>query len=257
MKLPLDVEFDIRENYEYGDLNELSKRIKRRKHTISEWARRHGLKRIIKTIPIKNRDNIYRKGDISSLLNGSLQSFYWLGQLASDGYISKNGHLMFSQSEKDKHIVYEFADFVKSNVYIFTGSDGFAKRKSLTYRVNIQDHILGKKIREMWNLKDGQRKTYSSISLDFISTKEEALAFFAGFHDGDGSYYKKGNGKIEIHSSWLKTLNLLCEKCEFLSRAKINKRGYTNLYIKVSDMNDISNFLIEKNIFHNKRKYKN
>jgi len=98
----------ILDMYEYGDFDELSELVGRSKHAISEWARKRGIKRQI---------NTNRNGDISILLNGSPQSFYWLGLLASDGYVSKDGHLMFSQGEKDKAIVESFASYVEK----FTG----------------------------------------------------------------------------------------------------------------------------------------
>jgi DNA-binding transcriptional regulator WhiA len=232
--------------YEYGDFDELSKLVGRSKHTISEWVRKRGLRREV---------NDKRNGNISILLNKSLQSFYWLGLLASDGYISKDGHLMFSQGEKDKDIVYSLAEYLNSKVYIFDVESGYNLTKRVIYRVNIKDYNIGKSIRNMWGLSDTDQKTYSSISPNFIKTKEQAMAFLIGFFDGDGHLDKRGYGKIEVHSNWLQFLNSLCELVELDYEGKINKRGFAWIYINKSFMIILKKFIDDNNLTYNRRKW--
>lgn len=232
--------------YEYGDFDELAKLVNKSKHTISEWARRRGLKRQI---------NSKRNGDLSILLNESLQSFYWLGLLASDGYISKDGHLMFSQGEKDKDIGYALAEYLNSNVYIFEVESGYNLTKRVVYRVNVKDYDVGRTIRTMWGLTDTDQKTYSSISSDFIKTKEQAMAFLIGFFDGDGHITKKYDGRIEVHSNWLQFLNTLCRLVELNYEGKINARGYARIIIKGSYIKTLKQFILDNNLVHNKRKW--
>lgn len=232
--------------YEYGDFNELSRLVGRSKHAISEWVRKRGLKRQV---------NDKRKGDISVLLDGSLQSFYWLGLLASDGYISKDGHLMFSQGEKDKEIVYILAKYLNSKVYTFEVETGYNLSKRFVYRVNVKDYEVGKSIRNMWGLTDTDQKTYSSISPDFIKSKEQAMAFLIGFFDGDGYRSKDGRGKIEIHSNWLQFLNNLCKLVELNYEGRINKRGFAWVYINKTFMFQLKQFIDLNNLPHNRRKW--
>ena len=236
----------ILDMYEYGDFDELSSLVGRNKHAISEWARKRGIKR---------QTNDKRKGDISILLNDSLQSFYWLGLLASDGYVSKDGHLMFSQGEKDKEIVESFASYVKSSVYEFKVESGYNTQPRKIFRVNVKDTDVGTEIRRMWGMTDTDQKTYSSISPDFLKSEQQSMAFLIGFFDGDGYLTPTNVGKIEVHSNWLKFLNKICNLVGLDYEGKINKRGYARIFIKKSFMIRLKEFITVNNLTHNHRKW--
>lgn len=236
----------ILDMYEYGDFDELSSLVGRSKHAISEWARKRGIKR---------QTNDKRKGDISILLNDSLQSFYWLGLLASDGYVSKDGHLMFSQGEKDKEIVESFASYVKSSVYEFKVESGYNTQPRKIFRVNVKDTDVGTEIRRMWGMTDTDQKTYSSISPDFLKSEQQSMAFLIGFFDGDGYLTPNNVGKIEVHSNWLKFLNKICNLVGLDYEGKINKRGYARIFIKKSFMIRLKEFITVNNLTHNHRKW--
>lgn len=244
----------IIKNYEYGDLDELSKKTGKSKHTISEWARRHNLKRKI---------DITRNGSLSNLISGTLESFYWLGFIAADGYIYKNGHLMVSQSEKDKETIYKLSKYLETSVYIFVAKSSYKENPGKTYRVNISDKIIGNKIREMFNVSDTLSKTYTGISLDFIKTKDQAYSFFCGFIDGDGSLTKSKSYKIECHSSWYKTFECLLKKLlinekDFNLRnieRKDKKVTYVNLSVKKAFSEELRKFAKENNIPCSSRKF--
>lgn len=236
----------ILDMYEYGDFDELSSLVGRSKHAISEWARKRGIKR---------QTNDKRKGDISILLNHSLQSFYWLGLLASDGYVSKDGHLMFSQGEKDKEIVESFASYVKSSVYEFKVESGYNTQPRKIFRVNVKDTDVGTEIRRMWGMTDTDQKTYSSISPDFLKSEQQSMAFLIGFFDGDGYLTPNNVGKIEVHSNWLKFLNKICNLVGLDYEGKINKRGYARIFIKKSFMIRLKEFITVNNLTHNHRKW--
>jgi hypothetical protein len=236
----------ILDMYEYGDFDELSELVGRSKHAISEWARKRGIKRQI---------NTNRNGDISILLNGSPQSFYWLGLLASDGYVSKDGHLMFSQGEKDKAIVESFASYVNSSVYEFEVESGYNLQPRKIYRVNVKDVNVGREIRNLWGLDDEDQKTYSSISSEFLKSKEQAMAFLIGFFDGDGYLGSNNVGSIEVHSNWLQFLNEICKLVGLDYEGKINNRGYARIVIKKSFMIQLKDFIMNNNLIHNQRKW--
>jgi hypothetical protein len=236
----------ILDMYEYGDFDELSSLVGRSKHAISEWARKRGIKR---------QTNDKRKGDISILLNDSLQSFYWLGLLASDGYVSKDGHLMFSQGEKDRDIVESFASYVKSSVYEFKVESGYNTLPRKIFRVNVKDTDVGTEIRRMWGMTDTDQKTYSSISSDFLKSEQQSMAFLIGFFDGDGYLGPNNVGKIEVHSNWLKFLNKICNLVGLDYEGKINKRGYARIFIKKSFMIRLKEFITVNNLTHNYRKW--
>jgi transposase len=190
-------------HYEYGDLDWLSKELNKNKHAIQEWARKRGLKRKI---------DISRNGDMSSLISGTLESFYWLGFIAADGYIYTNGHLMVSQSEKDKDNVVRFAEYLKTKLYLMPSKTSGYKSNSDHYRVNICDKVIGCKIRKMFNVQSHSPKTYTGISLDFIKTEDQAAAFLCGFIDGDGSLNNSKSYHIQCHKSWFETFKVLVNK---------------------------------------------
>jgi len=237
----------LKEHYEYGDLDQLSARMNKNKHAIQELARRRGLERKV---------NYQRQGDLSKLLDGTLESFYWLGYLAADGYIHESGHLMFSQGELDKASVYQFAEYVKSTVYEYNEVGGYNDKTRLVYRVAVLDDVIGKQIRDMWGLQPGDKKTYKAITYSFLETKEQCQAFLVGFFDGDGSLKKTGHaGKIEVYSTWLDILTYLMQKCEFACVPKINKRGYADVYINKIYMPTLYQFCKDNQIKPNTRKW--
>jgi hypothetical protein len=246
----------IKENYATCDLNWLSSKTGQSVHSLREWARRHKLKRTI---------NLQRNGDMSPLLSETLESFYWLGFIAADGYIYKNGHLMVSQSVKDKETIFKLAKYLKTSVYKYKSKKGgFRKKESTTYRVNISDKIIGIKIREMFNVQKNSPKTYTGISLDFIKSSKQAAAFLCGFIDGDGSLNKKDKiYKVECHQSWFATLSTLMEKCpkvfkDFdlsIKKVKSKKSPYTVLRFRISSSKYIRKFAQKFKLPCSKRKF--
>lgn len=245
----------IKENYSTCDLNWLSSKTGQSVHSLQEWARRHNLKRTI---------NLQRNGDMSPLLSETLESFYWLGFIAADGYIYKNGHLMVSQSVKDKDTIFKLAKYLKTSVYKYKSkSGGFRKKESMTYRVNISDKIIGIKIMEMFNIQTNSPKTYTGICLDFIKNSKQAAAFLCGFIEGDGSLNKSGYYKIECHQSWLATLSILMDKCpkvfkDFnlgIKKAKSKKSPYLILRFRISASKYIRKFAKSFNLPCSERKF--
>lgn len=211
-KLPQEQLDLIRSEYPCGDLDILSQKLGKSKHAISELARKYGIKREI---------DITRNGSLLPLFGKDLVTFYWLGFIAADGYISKNGHLMVSQAEKDKDTIYKFAEFLGSSVYCYESKTNPFIENSTTYRVNVSDKKLGRKIREMFGLLPDQKKTYTSIKIDFIDTEDQAMAFLIGYLDGDGSL----NGKtyrVECYQTWYDTFKELVSKLPKFMHDKIS-----------------------------------
>jgi hypothetical protein len=189
----------IREMYPTGDLDLLAQKLNKKRHAISELARKKGIKRLI---------NSHRNGDLSILLDSSLMSMYYLGFIAADGYITKAGHLMISQSIKDKDSIDKMAKYLKTDVKEIY-RQGFSK--STCYRIAICDQHIGVQIREMFGLKENETKTYDGIKLDFIKTPEQAAAFFIGCLNGDGSRNKQ-TFTIECYETWFEIYKNLLEK---------------------------------------------
>lgn len=195
----------IMREYEYGNFDNLALQIGKSKHAISEWARRHGLKRKI---------NVRRNGDMTPLISNTLISYYWLGFIAADGYISKNGHFMISQSEKDKQQIEKLSKYLNTSIYLLNNkmlSKSSFKNAKNSYRINIYDREIGGIIRQMFGLGPNDQKTYTSISNSFIPKGNKAKAFLIGYLDGDGSMYSC-SCNVECYISWLPFLQGLMKK---------------------------------------------
>lgn len=246
----------IFQNYATCDLKWLSSQTGQSIHAIQEWARKKGLKRKI---------NLNRKGDLSPLLSGDLESFYWLGFIAADGYIYKNGHLMVSQSVKDKDTIFKLAKYLKTSVYKYKPKKtGYRTKDSTTYRVNVCDKNIGIKIRNMFNIQSNSPKTYTGISLSFIKNSKQAAAFLCGFIDGDGSLNKNSlTYKIECHQSWFVTLSKLMQKCPKvfknfdlgIKKVKSKKSPYVVLRFRISSSRMIRKFAKQFNLPCSSRKF--
>lgn len=180
-------------------------------HAINEYVRKRGIKRNVVE---------QRKGNLSKLLDGTMESYYWLGFYAADGYIAKNGHFMLSQAEKDRYSVERLAEFLETSVYDMPESKtGFANSQK-QFRVSVCDKNVGKQIRDMFGIKDGEKKTYTEISLDWMITGDPRnVAFLIGFIDGDGNVHKSGI-RLQCHKSYMQVFISLVEK--------INNEEFTN-----------------------------
>jgi len=236
----------LREHYPKSDMSVLCKLLNKNSHAICELAYTRGLKREIVG---------QRKGDLEPFFDNSLQSFYFHGLMWADGYVHQNGHLMFSQGDKDLDLVNSFAEFTKSEVYRFEVRSGYSIKPRNVNRVSIQDSVLGKKLRSMWGMKDGQKKTYSEIDTSFIQNRDQFLAFIIGLFDGDGHRYKKSLvGKIEAHASMLpllKEIHMILD----CAQPKISERGYAILLIKKSAMKKLEEFILKNSLQVSPRKW--
>lgn len=256
-KLPQDQLDLIKTEYPKGNLDELSKKLNKSKHAIGELARKNGIKREI---------DITRNGSLEPLFDKTLESFYWLGIIAADGYVSNRGHFMLSQSEKDKETIEKLAKYLKTSIYTMPQKCSGYDTTSIHYRVNVSDKILGKKLREMFGLSDSCQKTRTGISLDFIESQDQATAFLIGFIDGDGSLNKKdGRYKIECHKSWYSTFEKLIVKLGktfnnfslVVRYVKSKNDSYVNFSIGATGSNLLRDFVTKNKLPASSRKFSN
>ena len=240
----------LTELYPTEPMESLCRQMNKKPGAIHELARKRGIKRII---------NETRKGTLEPLFNKSIESYYWLGFISADGYVAKNGHFMISQSEKDKQNIEKLAEYLSSNIYVRTGKSGFNENYTC-YRINICDKVLGPKLNDLFGLKDGQKKTYTALSLDFIKTKDQATAFLCGVIDGDGSKQAKSY-RIQCHKSQLSTFtnlsNLLPKEVALQVSLKYRK-DKDDFFCHADTLTKSSNYLREfcqKNNIGSTRKF--
>ena len=140
-----------------------------------------------------------RNGDIGILLNKSNESFYWIGMIAADGTVSRDGTLKLDLRISEKYHIEKLAKFINSKVYEYPKYKNSKPGGTGICRVKIKDIIKGVELRELFKIKGC--KTYEPISLDFIETDSQFLSFLAGYIDGDGSISKQGYISIDGHKN--------------------------------------------------------
>jgi len=143
---------------------------------------------------IKRFTNGKRNGKINKLFNDSNESYYWLGLIITDGYISRDGELKVSLSIKDYDYLNNLALFLETKISKFPpyGKD----KGGGSCRIKIKDINDGVKLREL--LKITGKKSYNPVNIDFVKSKKSLISLLGGYIDGDGSISKKG--KIQIHA---------------------------------------------------------
>jgi hypothetical protein len=204
---------------------------------------------------LKKSNSVYRNTECNKLLDGSIQSLYWIGFIFADGHISQNNRLKITLSIKDLTHLEQFANYVNSKVWITR----FGKYDKCTVSIKDIDNI--KLLKESYDIH--HRKTYnppSSIIFDKL-TNEQKLALIIGFIDGDGSIRKLSrtsspyNITIKNHASWLSIhtqfSNFLKEYFDVESsmNPKLMNSGYSQINISHSDIvYGIKTFIDENSI---------
>ena len=166
------------------------------------------------------------RSSLGCLLDGSLESMYWLGFLIADGHFGRK-RMRVTLAKKDQKHLRKFAN------YIATPNWGSYKN---AITVSCQDVYWVPIIRQRYSLVSN--KTIQPPILPQISD-DQFLCLFAGYLDGDGSIkISRGRRHIafQIHGNWLETLRNWSSRLysileEHGNSPRINKRGYTYFVI--------------------------
>lgn len=147
-----------------------------------------------------------RKGNCSNLLDGSPESFYWLGFLLADGHFSKNTRIKISIGRKDRDHLEKLALFLNTSI-----KDTESKLGDKHYEQCSLSIMHGEVVRHVTDrYKIQPNKTKNPPNLDSM----DDISIFAcsiGFLDGDGSIgFQSGRSdcivRIKCHSSWSSVL---------------------------------------------------
>lgn len=175
------------------------------------------------------------KNQLVKLLDGSLESFYWLGFLFADGSFVKDERISLCISSKDINHLYKYCDFlgvprkrVKTRVVKAFGSE--FQSSGLV----VKDVITFRNLKSKYSIFSNKTKNPPDIST--ISDKDSRMSLWLGFLDGDGSVvYQTGRNdvslKIKCHHSWGDFIEKLAG-----SSGKINKQGYYELVISDNEI---------------------
>lgn len=232
---PDEIEY-LKTHYGRIPLPELIKYLGRTEHTINQYAHKRGIR-----LPqdCNGRTiNTRHKPTLAPLLNGSLQSAYWMGYLMADGYMHHPlNQVVLTTADEDVGHLWQFAQYLNASVKRYIGHNPWGPGQVAHNRVSVADKIYAPKLVELLDWR--KDKTYNPPSIDVLKTTLEIpnvfLAFLIGFIDGDGSINKDSHGiRVENHASWILFHNFLLKNlCDFGSfdldiRAKINTRGYAD-----------------------------
>ncbi len=223
----------------YGKVSHtvLSERLKRKEHTITEYARRQGLKMV--KDENGRTSNTIGNATLRPLLEGGLQGYYWMGYLMADGYMHHGlKQVVLVSAEADKDHMATYAAFLQAECHRYMSLDGFFpnRPKRPHYRVSVADTLHATKLIELYDWKP--RKTYnppsSQVLTKTLSNPDHFLSFLIGFIDGDGHINKTFGIRVENHASWITFHDFLLDTLRHLgildiaTAAKVNKAGYSD-----------------------------
>jgi len=250
-------------NYSTAKWEDLCKILKRSPHTISEYARKRGLKMAID----ENGDtaNTVGSATLRPLLDGSLQSAYWMGYLMADGYMHHGlGQIVLVSAEADKDHMEKYANYLKSKLHCYTAPGGYTGIMTPHYRVSVAEYRIAKQIAQKFDWKN--KKTYNppnaNILFKAFDSNDHFLAFMIGFFDGDGNIGKESQViRVENHASWLKIHQLMLDFARKLGHgqgskdARINGDGYSYFMLPKTFTKYCKSFILKHNLFHLNRKW--
>lgn len=209
------------------------------------------------------------------LMNDSLESFYWAGFLLADGYVTTQTNssgtypvIGVELSIKDEAHLQKLSDYLGIKIgyrtkNVFNGTFRMCYLKAID-RTYIQP------IMERFDIKLNKTENPPNFT-NYTFTREQLLAMFVGFIDGDGSIIrrKKPNGfqsmiSIQTKFEWKEWLNGMLQliKDEFDPKLRVqvrtNVRNHAYLCLtKQSVLENLRQFGIDNHLPILHRKWDN
>lgn len=237
----------LKREYPNGDKTKLATLLGISRKTLKNAANRFNVVSTLDT-------NLYKLKLLANF--DDLETMYWLGLIIADGNISKDGYLRISCSEKDASHLLLLSEKLGSKIRFFSTKTAYSSEKRNYCSLCCKDSYYGVIINQFFNI-EASKKTYQPVDLSKISDDIKLLAFFIGFFDGDGCFGKNSLNvaqslKIELHSSWLTTLQLFSEllaKFGINSSVGINSRGFSSLRLyKQASLQKLKTFVLENSL---------
>jgi len=186
------------------------------------------------------------KNKCENLLNGSLESYYWLGFLLADGHFDPVSYnISISIHRNDRIHLEKLQSFAEIKVLR-------ELKKVPMVNLCFGGKVIVKQLIDKFNIKSN--KTTNPPDITSI-TGDNLIAFNIGFIDGDGCItYQTGRKDpritIRVHSAWLDNLKYM------FNRGKIGNDGYAKLCIgKYSEIQNYKKFIIFNSLPYLKRKW--
>lgn len=209
------------------------------------WCKSN-LKHVKVLVKVKNP---IRKCDLYRLLDGSYESFYWLGFLMADGHFSNKNRLKIIIAEKDKDHLEKLQKFLNVERVSLTEING---NKYLGF--SAMDTYVISTLKAKYSIASS--KTLNPCDISSLSG-DQLFCLSIGFIDGDGCIdiqHKRVHAKLRIkcHSSWIDNLQYMYPE----SKIAINKQGYASASISdTTKLAELKQKAIDLNLPIMKRKW--
>lgn len=176
----------LRSNYGKVKIEEIEKTLSgRKRNTIQRIANRIGLK--------GNRQLAARQYSFNQRVFSRLsdEACYWAGFIAADGSIGKGNSVHICLGVKDIEHLQKFARFCSYDGPISIRTD--ASHRQYAYIAIWGAEKMVSDLKKHWNITPAKTLTLQPPN---ITKKSHILSYIAGYFDGDGTYFKAGDGRM-------------------------------------------------------------
>ena len=190
--------------------------------------------------------------DLSRLLSDELESFYWMGFVLADGWVTTNDYngrtlnvFGVMLSEEDGEHLRRLGDYIGVGVLHYERDTNFLKgAKSCLLKV--QDSVNVPKLKEKFDIHNS--KTLHPPSWrSYCFSDDQLMALFIGYVDGDGSINRRiGSDRlhlsIQTKAEWFQNIEFMLEALQRLtgvlvsSKPNVNCRGHLHLSLCKNSM---------------------
>lgn len=212
-----------------------------------------------------NRMGLRRKDDrsINKLLDGSLESCYWLGFILADGWLTEKFTTRkvctfgITLSEKDRNHLKRLGEYLNVPVNSYSRRTNM-KEEFTYYNITVNDNINVPLIKERFSISNDKSHNPPDLS-GYQFTDEQMIALIAGYIDGDGSFAVRTNNRsvisIQCNAAWSKNLTFILHKLstffnvETRNGVSINSRGHASVYIGNQEIvKGLKQFVLDHNL---------
>ena len=219
-----------------------------------------------------NKLNIHKKDErkLYKLLDGSLESCYWVGFILADGWVTekftnrKLSTFGITLSEKDKEHLLRLGKYLNVPVNAYSRNTAFSKIFNY-YNITINDNVNVPLIRTFFSIHNNKTINPPDISAYDLSDSQ-MMALISGYIDGDGSIAVRSNNRtiisIQCSHTWSDNLMFIINTLSKYfnvntnNKVSINQRGHASIYIgHQTIVNGIKQFSLDNSLPLLKRKW--
>lgn len=203
---------------------------------------------------------------VQLLLNNTCESFYWIGFILADGWVSGDEYptrLGISLSMKDEQHLSKLGTYINVPLWYNTKTTNFKENYEYVSLL-VNDYINVPIICDKFNINKNKTNAPPDCS-NYNFEDDLFLSLIIGYIDGDGSISKRKEKHIisvQTKYAWLSNLQLFLEtihrmrKTKHKSKARVNNRNHAYICITKNDtIAFLKDFAIKKRLPYMSRKW--